>query len=87
MSIDQASAGLTGAVAEPQHHERAQQKTDKTDTYYAYECSYGSFSRAFTLPEGVDGDKVKAELKDGVLTVELPKPPGLQPKKIAVKSA
>lgn len=65
---------------------RESEKTEKTDTYYAYECSYGSFSRAFTLPEGIDADKVKAELKDGVLTVELPKPPGLQPRKIAVKS-
>lgn len=66
---------------------RESEKTDKGDTFYTYERSYGSFSRSFTLPEGVDGDKIKAELKDGVLTIELPKPPELQPKKIAVKNA
>lgn len=66
---------------------RESERTDKGDTFYAYERSSGSFSRAFTLPEGVDPDKIKAELKNGVLTVELPKPPELQPKKIAVKSS
>lgn len=66
---------------------RESEKTDKSDTYYTYERAYGSFSRAFTLPAGIDADKIKAELKDGVLTVELPKPPEAQPKKIAVKSA
>jgi HSP20 family protein len=66
---------------------RESEKTDKGDTFYTYERSSGAFSRTFTLPDGVDADKIKAELKNGVLTVELPKPPELQPKKIAVKSA
>lgn len=65
---------------------RESEKTDKGETYYTYERSSGSFSRTFTLPEGVDADKIKAELKNGVLTVELPKPPELQPKKVEVKS-
>ena len=65
---------------------RESEKTDKSDTFYTYERSYGSFSRSFTLPEGVNADKIKAELKDGVLTIELPKPPELQPKKIAIKN-
>jgi HSP20 family protein len=65
---------------------RESERTDKGETFYTYERSSGSFSRAFTLPAGVDADKIKAELKNGVLTVELPKPPELQPKKIAVKS-
>jgi HSP20 family protein len=65
---------------------REQEKTEKSDTFYTYERSYGSFARAFTLPEGVDGDNIKAELKEGVLTLTLPKRPELQPKKIAVKA-
>ena len=65
---------------------RESEKSDKGDTYYTYERSYGSFSRTFTLPEGVDANRIKAELKNGILTVELPKPPELQPKKIAVKA-
>jgi HSP20 family protein len=63
---------------------REAEKQEKTETYYAYERSYGSFARAFTLPDGVDAEKVKAELKDGVLTIFAPKKPETQPKKIAV---
>lgn len=58
---------------------------EKTDTYYAYERSYGSFSRSFTLPEGVDADHIHAELKEGVLSVTVPKKPEAQPKKISLK--
>lgn len=65
---------------------REQEKTEKSDTYYCYERSHGSFSRSFTLPEGVDGDKVGADLKQGVLTVTLPKKPQAKPKQISVKS-
>ena len=65
---------------------REQEKSEKGDTFYTYERSYGSFARAFTLPEGVDGENIKAELKEGVLTLTLPKRPELQPKKIEVKA-
>ena len=65
---------------------RDSEKSDKGDTYYTYERSFGSFTRTFTLPEGVDTNRIKADLKDGVLTVELPKRPELQPKKVEVKS-
>lgn len=65
---------------------RESEKSEKTDTFYTYERSYGSFNRSFMLPEGVDGDKIKAELKNGVLQVALPKKPEAQAKKIAVKA-
>ena len=42
---------------------REQEKHEQGDTYYASERSYGSFSRAFTLPDGTDAENVKAELK------------------------
>jgi len=59
---------------------------EKADTYYACECSYGSFTRAFTLPEGTDGDNhSRAELKEGVLTLLLPKKLEQQPRRIEVK--
>jgi HSP20 family protein len=57
---------------------------EETDKTYLTECSYGSFSRAFTLPDDVDGEKVGASLKDGVLTVSFPKKPETQPRKIQV---
>lgn len=66
---------------------REAEKSEKTDTYYACERSYGSFTRAFTLPEGVDAEKIKADLKDGVLTLFLPTKPEMQPKQINVKSS
>jgi HSP20 family protein len=58
---------------------------NEDERYFAYECSYGSFVRSFTLPDGVDGEHVNAELKDGVLTLVIPKRPETQPRKIAVK--
>ena len=66
---------------------REQEKHEQGDTYYASERSYGSFSRAFTLPDGTDAENVKAELKDGVLQVVVPKKPEVQPRKIALGKA
>lgn len=65
---------------------REAERTDKGDTFYTFERSYGEFARAFTLPEGVDSAKIDADLKDGVLTVTLPKKPEAQPKQINVKA-
>ena len=59
---------------------------DKSDTYYAYERSYGNFVRAFTLPDGIDSEHVSADLKEGVLTVAIPKKPGAGAKTISIKS-
>jgi len=60
------------------------EKRDESDRFYTYERSYGSFSRAFTLPEGVNPDAVNADLKNGVLTLTLPKRPEIQPRRIQV---
>jgi len=76
---------LTGNRLAVSGHREAEQRVDG-DTYYTYERSYGSFSRSFTLPEGVDADNVSADLKSGVLTVSIPKRPEHQPKKISLKS-
>ena len=67
---------------------REAEKTENTDIYYARECSYGGFTRAFTLPEGTDGDnRIRADLDQGVLTLILPKKPELQPRRIEVNVA
>jgi HSP20 family protein len=65
---------------------RESEKREESDRFYAYERSFGSFSRAFTLPEGVDGEHVQAELKNGVLTLTLAKRPEVQPRRIQVGS-
>ncbi len=49
------------------------------------ERSYGSFVRAFSLPDTVDGEKVRADYKDGVLTVTLPKKEAAKPRTINVQ--
>ena len=64
--------------------EREAETKESNETYYAYECGYGRFSRSFTLPEGVDSEHVAAELKSGVLTLTLPKRAELQAKKISL---
>ena len=66
---------------------REEEKRDEGDRYYAFERSYGTFSRSFTLPEGVDTEHANAELKDGVLTISLSKRPEVKPKKIEVAKA
>jgi HSP20 family protein len=64
---------------------REQELEDKqNDRYYAYERSFGSFQRVFTLPEQVDLDHIRSNLDAGVLSVVVPKKPGAQPRKIEI---
>ena len=64
--------------------ERRQEKEEKG---HRVERSYGSFIRSFSLPESVDESAVKAEYKDGVLHLHLPKSEKVKPKAIDVKVA
>ena len=65
--------------------ERKHEKEEKGKKYHRIERSYGSFVRSFTLPDLVDEEKVKAEFKDGVLNLQLPKSEKANPKAIEVK--
>jgi HSP20 family protein len=69
--------------------ERKSEKEEKKKDYHLTEREFGSFERSFTLPEGVDTDKIEASSRKGVLTVTLPKKPEAQKpaKKIEVKAA
>lgn len=53
--------------------------------YHRIERGYGSFVRAFTLPDTVDPEKVKADYKNGVLTVTLPKKEIAKPRTVNVQ--
>jgi HSP20 family protein len=55
------------------------------DRYYYQECYWGSFSRSVVLPVDVLADKVEASLKNGILTVRLPKADINKVKKIQVR--
>ncbi|HSE57734.1 MAG TPA: Hsp20/alpha crystallin family protein [Nitrospiraceae bacterium] len=67
--------------------ERKQEREDKDLKFHRIERSYGQFVRSFTLPDLVDDAKVKAEYKDGVLKLRLPKSEKAKPKAIEVKVA
>jgi len=64
--------------------ERSSDDETTEDNYYRRERRYGRFERAFTLPTEVDPDKIKADYKDGVLKIEIPKSQEKKPKKIMV---
>jgi HSP20 family protein len=67
--------------------ERKYESEVKEENYRHVERAYGGFARTFTLPAAVDAEKVKAEFKDGILTVTLPKREEAKPKKIKISAA
>jgi HSP20 family protein len=64
--------------------ERSFQNEGKEENFHRVERRYGSFYRAFTLPNTVDPNNIKAEYDAGVLRLELQKRPETKPKQIKV---
>jgi HSP20 family protein len=77
---------LTGNQLRISGERSEEERAEEGDRSHVVERSYGRFMRTFGLPEGCDPDHARAELKDGVLTLTLPKRPEMQPKKINVSS-
>jgi HSP20 family protein len=67
--------------------ERKAERQEKGEGFYRVERSFGSFSRALTLPKGIDPEGVKAEFDNGVLEVRVPKPEQRKPRKITIGAA
>jgi HSP20 family protein len=65
--------------------ERKFEKEEKEENFHRIERRYGSFFRAFTLPNTVDTENVQASYNAGVLKLELKKKPDAQPKQIKIK--
>ncbi len=65
--------------------ERKLENEEKRENYHRVELSYGTFTRSFSLPGTIDAEKIRAESKDGVLTVTLPKRAEAKPRSIQVK--
>jgi HSP20 family protein len=65
--------------------ERKFQKDDSVRGYHRIERSYGSFTRSFSVPATVDPEQVKAEFKNGVLTVTLPKKEAAKPRQVKIE--
>ena len=64
---------------------RNQEKREEKDGYQRIERSFGGFRRSFTLPKGVNTDAIEAKVEHGELTVQIPKPEEVTPKKLKVK--
>ena len=65
--------------------ERKLEKEDRRENYHRLELSYGTFTRAFSMPASIDSEKIHAESKQGVLHIHLPKKAEAKPKSIQVK--
>lgn len=84
-NVDITVSGDVLTLKGEKHYEKEEQDKNR----HMSERAYGSFQRSFTLPEGVDRDKIAADLSKGVLTVTLPKTAEAQKaqRKIEVKTA
>ncbi len=76
LSIENNVITLTG--------ERNFEKKSESDNYHRVERAYGTFTRSFTLPQTVSAEGAKAEFKNGVLNVTLPKREETKARKIQV---
>jgi len=64
--------------------ERKLEREDKREYYHRIECAYGVFHRSFQLPTTIDHDKIRAEMRNGVLYVHVPKREGARGKPIVI---
>ncbi len=65
--------------------ERSQEKETKDKKIHRIERSYGKYFRSFNIPTEIKEDKIKAEFKDGQLTITIPKADEVKPKEIDIK--
>ena len=64
--------------------ERKRDSEIKTEQYHRIERSFGAFSRSFSLPSRIDTEKVRAEFREGVLSITLPVKAEAKPRQIEV---
>jgi HSP20 family protein len=64
--------------------EKKESKEVKKEDYHRVESFIGTFSRSYTLPRNVDSKKIKANMKDGILELHIPKAEEAKPKSISI---
>lgn len=64
--------------------ERKFEKDAKRENFHRIERAYGGFARSFTLPNTIDQERIKADYKDGILKIVMPKREEIKPKQIKV---
>ena len=67
--------------------ERKAEHAGQERGFYRVERQFGSFSRTLTLPDGIDGEQIKASFTNGVLEVWIPKPEERKPRRIPIGAA
>jgi HSP20 family protein len=78
VSIEVENGLLTMAGERKAEHERSERG------FYRIERAFGRFQRQLTMPEGIDPDAVSAEFDRGVLSVRIPKPAQVKPRRISI---
>lgn len=64
---------------------RKKEDTVAQDDYFYQECYWGNFARSVIIPVDIDSEQIEADLKDGILTVIIPKAAKAKTKKVKVK--
>jgi len=73
---------LNNSVLTISSEKEVESETKEGQQFTRREFSYQSFSRSFTLPETVEGEKIKAKYENGVLSVSIPKKEEAKPKPV-----
>jgi HSP20 family protein len=66
--------------------EKAEEKVEEGEGYHYKESHTGTFQRSFSLPADVKAEKAEADMKDGILTIKVPKIEPKKAKKVSIKS-
>jgi len=74
---------LEGNVLTLKGEKKLENDRDRSE-YHRLESYFGAFGRSFTLPESADRDQIKAEFKNGILTITVPQRPEVRPRDIPV---
>jgi HSP20 family protein len=82
---DQVEVTAENGVLTVRGEKRAERKEGDERRYHLVERTYGSFSRSFQLPSGVDEGQIDAQFENGVLHVRIPKAALPRPRKIEIQ--
>jgi len=85
LKADDVHISVTNGVISLSGEFKQEEDTGKS-TYHIREHRQGAFERSFTLPVEVEPDKAKADFKDGILTITLPKAEAVKPHTINIKA-
>jgi HSP20 family protein len=84
MTLDQIEVSAVNGILTIRGERLNEWKDGENNRYHLAERNYGSFMRRFELPQGVDVEKIEADMHNGILQVRIPKAALPKPKKIRI---